>query len=147
MTEEFSNGHSQRLSACNFLSLISTTFIIFSNKSLAGFLFKLLQSSRRQKPEMALDFCVLPLFGPAGLDPKSSGLTIRLPRIPKAYNSLFKYLFMRKVLFKDSYCSSLLEHVLETLAVIIFYYAAWKNPDCTKKLFPILSTNARTKIF
>ena len=39
----------------------STNFITFSCKSLAGFLFKFLQSSRRRKPEMALDFCVSPL--------------------------------------------------------------------------------------
>ena len=36
----------------------STIFITFSYRSLAGFLFKLLRSSRRRKPEVALDFCV-----------------------------------------------------------------------------------------
>ena len=39
----------------------STIFITFSYRSLAGFLFKL--SSRRRKPEVALDFCVWPLCG------------------------------------------------------------------------------------
>ena len=39
----------------------STIFITFSYRSLAGFLFKLLRSSRRWKPEVALDFCVWPL--------------------------------------------------------------------------------------
>ena len=39
----------------------STIFITFSYRSLAGFLFKLLQSSRRRRPEVALDFCVWPL--------------------------------------------------------------------------------------
>ena len=39
----------------------STIFITFSYRSLAGFLFKLLRSSRRRKPEVALDFCVWPL--------------------------------------------------------------------------------------
>ena len=41
----------------------STIFITFSYRSLAGFLFKLLRSSRRRKPEVALDFCVWPLCG------------------------------------------------------------------------------------
>ena len=41
----------------------STIFITFSYKSLAGFLFKLLRSSRQRKPEVALDFCVWPLWG------------------------------------------------------------------------------------
>ena len=40
----------------------STIFITFSYRSLAGFLFKLLRSSRRRKPEVALDFCVWPLY-------------------------------------------------------------------------------------
>ena len=39
----------------------STTFITLSYKSLAEFLFKLLWSSRQQKPEVALDFFVWPL--------------------------------------------------------------------------------------
>ena len=39
----------------------STIFITFSYRSLAGFLFKLLRSSRPLKPEVALDFCVWPL--------------------------------------------------------------------------------------
>ena len=39
----------------------STTFKTFSNKSLAGFLFKFLQSSRWRKPELASDFWVWPL--------------------------------------------------------------------------------------
>ena len=39
----------------------STIFVTFSYRSLAGFLFKLLRSSRRRKPEVALDFCVWPL--------------------------------------------------------------------------------------
>ena len=39
----------------------STTFITFSFKSQAGFLFNFLQSSRRWKPEVELDFCVWPL--------------------------------------------------------------------------------------
>ena len=34
----------------------STIFITFSYRSLPGFLFKLLQSSRRRRPEVALDF-------------------------------------------------------------------------------------------
>ena len=34
----------------------STIFITFSYRSLASFLFKLLRSSRRRKPEVALDF-------------------------------------------------------------------------------------------
>ena len=41
----------------------STTFITFFFKSFAGLLFKFLQSSRRQKSEVALDFCVWPLCG------------------------------------------------------------------------------------
>ena len=41
----------------------STIFITFSYRSLAGFLFKLLRSSRRRKPEVALDLCVWPLCG------------------------------------------------------------------------------------
>ena len=39
----------------------STIFTAFSCKSLAGFLFKFFQSSRRRKPELALDVCVWPL--------------------------------------------------------------------------------------
>ena len=39
----------------------STIFITFSYKSLEGFVFKLLQSSRWRKPEVTLDFCVWPL--------------------------------------------------------------------------------------
>ena len=36
----------------------STIVIAFSYKSFAGFFFKLLQSLRRRKPEMALEFGV-----------------------------------------------------------------------------------------
>ena len=39
----------------------STIFITFSYKSLAGFLFKLLQSLTRRKPEVVLYFCIWPL--------------------------------------------------------------------------------------
>ena len=49
----------------------STIFITFSYRSLAGFLFKLLRSSRRWKPEVALDFCVWPL---CGLAPEASNI-------------------------------------------------------------------------
>ena len=41
----------------------STVFITFSYRCLAGFPSKLLRSSRRQKPEVVLDFCVWPLCG------------------------------------------------------------------------------------
>ena len=55
----------------------STIFITFSYRSLAGFLFKLLRSSRRRKPEVALDFCVWPLCAvlrfPVPLDKGNEG--------------------------------------------------------------------------
>ena len=54
MTREFTNGCPQRLPACNFLS--QYYFYNISYKSIAGFLFKLSQSSRRRKPEVALVF-------------------------------------------------------------------------------------------
>ena len=47
----------------------STTFITFSYKGFASFLFKFLQSSKRQKPEVALDFCVWPLCGADRVSP------------------------------------------------------------------------------
>ena len=53
MTREVTNEHPQGLPAH------STTFITFSYKSLTGFLFKLSQSSRRWKPEVALEFWTL----------------------------------------------------------------------------------------
>ena len=58
----------------------STIFITFSYRSLAGFLFKLLWSSRRRKPEVALDFCVWPLCALEWSDLKSenSGLPVEL---------------------------------------------------------------------
>ena len=59
MTRTFSDRHPKVLPACNFLS--QYYFITFSYRSLAGFLFKLLRSSMRLKPEVALDFCVWPL--------------------------------------------------------------------------------------
>ena len=42
----------------------STIFITFFYKSLAGFLFKLIRSLRRRKPEVSSDSCVLPLSEP-----------------------------------------------------------------------------------
>ena len=39
----------------------STIFRTFFYKNLGGFLFKLIESSRRRKREVALDFCVWPL--------------------------------------------------------------------------------------
>ena len=59
MTGEFSNGHPQRLSACNFLSHCYF-YNVFIQRSRSLF-FKLLQSSRRRRRKVALDFCVRPL--------------------------------------------------------------------------------------
>ena len=58
-TREFTNGHPQRLPACIFLSQYYFYNIFLQNKkSLAGFLFKFLQSLWQRKPEVALDFCI-----------------------------------------------------------------------------------------
>ena len=58
LTREFTNGHPQRLPACNFLSLKQYYVYNIFYKSLAGFLFKILQSPRWRKPKVALDICL-----------------------------------------------------------------------------------------
>ena len=65
----------------------STIFITFSYRSLAGFLFKLLQSSRRRRPEVALDFRVWPLCD-VDHDP-NQGITVLLAiRLTKAKSTM-----------------------------------------------------------
>ena len=59
MTRTFSDGHPKVLPACNFLSQYYF-YNIFLQKS-CRFSLQTLRSSRRRKPEVALDFCVWPL--------------------------------------------------------------------------------------
>ena len=64
MTREFTNGYPQRLPACNFLSQCYF-YDIFAQKS-CRFSLQTLTKFEAAKPEVTLDFCVWPLWGPRG---------------------------------------------------------------------------------
>ena len=65
----------------------STIFITFSFKSLTGFLFKLLQSRRRWKLEVASDFYVWPLWALTGVS-KQAGKCRSSSTVQLDYNAI-----------------------------------------------------------